>query len=283
MGDRMDVDSDAVDLPTAAGTPRQANTEGKREQLADPIHSSRAVPTKAGKRLYYTKKTNAKLLRLLNNLPRLVRDEAITFFDANMENFLGDWITILEHTNLPSNTASSDPYVITVFRRLDGTIDAGESIRSRLAHIQLMRVFQSLERIIATERRARQIQRERGKGNATVAMNIYKSAQQPSVSRHDPKKRKQIARWWTTFAGPSPLLVIIYSEVAEKIVKNCRKRDKQTLEFLASTALQNAPGELVKACIGLAGIAELAIRPDQTLDRQRAVAEARHDLRRGAK
>jgi hypothetical protein len=71
-------------------------------------------------------------------MPRLVRDEAITFFYANMENFLGDWITDLERTNLPSNMASSDPYVITVFERLDGVIDAGQSIHSRLAYIQLM-------------------------------------------------------------------------------------------------------------------------------------------------
>ncbi len=58
---------------------------------------------------------------------------------------------------------------------------------------------------------------------------------------------------------------------------------KETLEFLASTVLQYIPGELVKACKALAEIAGLAIRPDQTLDRQRAVAEVRHDLRGVAK
>jgi hypothetical protein len=121
-------------------------------------------------------------LRLLDNIPRLVRDEVIACFDANMDNVLSDWITILEETNLPSNIASSDPYVITVFQRLDRTIDAGESIRSRLAHIPLMRVFQYQEGIIATERRARRIRGESGKGNKTVAINIYKSAQEGSVS-----------------------------------------------------------------------------------------------------
>ncbi|KAH8743782.1 hypothetical protein F5883DRAFT_591952 [Diaporthe sp. PMI_573] len=96
MGDPMDVDSDAVDLPTAAGTRRRA----------------------VGRRLY-----------TIDNMRRLVKDEAITFFNANIENFLSDWITVLEQTNLPSNIASSDPYVITVFKRLDSMIDAGESIR----------------------------------------------------------------------------------------------------------------------------------------------------------
>jgi hypothetical protein len=198
MADPMDVDSDAVDLPTVAGP---------RRRSASPVHSSRAAPKNAGRRLYK-----------INNMPRLVRDDAITFFDANMENFLGDWITVLERTNLPSNMASSDPYVITVFERLDGAIDAGQSTRSRLAYIQLMRVFQALERIIKAEMRARRIRSKTGKGKATVAMNIYRSAQPPHVSRHRPKKRKQIARWWTTFAGPSPLFATIYSEAAEKIV-----------------------------------------------------------------
>ncbi|KAB5572221.1 hypothetical protein GE09DRAFT_1216808 [Coniochaeta sp. 2T2.1] len=114
--------------------------------------------------------------------------------------------------------ASSDPKVIVVFQRLDRTIDAGQSIHSRLAYIQLMRVFQSLEMIIKAEMRGRRIRSETGKGKATVAMNIYRSAQPPHVSQHRPKKRKQIARWWTTFAGPSPLFATIYSEAAEKIV-----------------------------------------------------------------
>jgi hypothetical protein len=60
------------------------------------------------------KKTNEKQLRS-PNIPRLVRDEVTAFFDANIENVLGDWITILERTNWPSNIVSSDPYVFTVF------------------------------------------------------------------------------------------------------------------------------------------------------------------------
>ena len=85
----MDINSD--DLPTTAATRRQAlNLD----------HSSRAVLKGAGTRLRISK------------MLRLVRVEAINFFDANMENFLSDRITILERTNSLSDTASPDPYVI---------------------------------------------------------------------------------------------------------------------------------------------------------------------------
>lgn len=210
----MDIDSDAFSLPSAAWA------EGNRKPLAGPIRSSRAVqPQNAGRRLYTKKRTNAKLLRLLSNIPKLVRYDAISFLDANLEIVLDDWITFLAHTTLPSTIASSDPYVITVFRVLDGAIDGSESIRSRLAHTQLIRVFKSLEDIIARERKGRRIPGARGKGNATLAINIYESAQeQRSISRRRLVKRKQIARWWTTFAGPSPFFLIVYTEAAERVV-----------------------------------------------------------------
>ena len=115
----MDIDFDAVDLPTAAKT---------RQKAANSVHNTQAY--------------------IINNMPRLIRDESIAFFDAYIESFLGDWTTIIGKTNLPSNIATSDPYVITVFQQLDSTIDAGESIRSRLAHVQIMRTFRSLEMLL---------------------------------------------------------------------------------------------------------------------------------------
>ncbi|KAK0635284.1 hypothetical protein B0T17DRAFT_612173 [Bombardia bombarda] len=134
MGEPMDLDSDAVSLPSAERAPQQVPPEGNRKQPAVPIHSSRAVePKKAGKRLYTKKGTNAKLLRLLSNIPRLVRYDAITFLNVNLEIILNDSITFLAQTTLPSTIASSDPYVITVFQVLDAAIDGSESIRSRLA------------------------------------------------------------------------------------------------------------------------------------------------------
>ncbi|KAH8889961.1 hypothetical protein GQ53DRAFT_622155, partial [Thozetella sp. PMI_491] len=150
---------------------------------------------------------------------RLVRYDAITFLDANLEIILDDWITFLARVTLPSTISSSDPYIITVFQVLDGAIDGSESIRSRLAQTQLIRVFKSLEDIIGRERKGRQFLGARGKGNATVAINIYARAQeQRNISRRGLVKRKQIARWWTTFAGPSPFFLIVYTEAAERLV-----------------------------------------------------------------
>ncbi|KAI0125338.1 hypothetical protein BJ170DRAFT_686205 [Xylariales sp. AK1849] len=172
------------------------------------------------------------------------RDEVSAFFDANMENVLDDWITIPKKTNLPSNIASSDPYVTTIFQLLDDTINTTKGIRSRLARIQLMRVFQSLEGIIANERRVGRIRGERGKGNTTIANNIYKDAQRGSISENDVKRRKQIAAWCSTIAGPSPLFVVVYLETVATLIKTYRKRNTQTPDFLVSQVLQCVPGKL---------------------------------------
>ncbi|KAI0437560.1 hypothetical protein F4803DRAFT_146297 [Xylaria telfairii] len=282
MEDPMDLDP--VGWPSAARTPRQVPPEGNRRQLASSIHSPRARGSKnAGKRLHTKKRTNARLLQLLKDIHKLVKRDAIEFLNANLENFLDNWITLRAQTTLPNTIASSDPYVIGVFQALDGAINGSERIRSRLASMQLTRVFKSLEDIIDRERRGRSIPGARGKGNATYAVNIYARAQeQPNISRRSLLKRKQIASWWTRFAGPSPFFLIVYTEAAERVVTNYSKTDKQTLDFLASNILQNASSRLVRACEALEVIAERATRPDQTLEsrleRQRAIAEVRHGL-----
>ncbi|KAL8329146.1 hypothetical protein RB597_004739 [Gaeumannomyces tritici] len=280
MCDLMDIDLDEVSFSTGS---QQFQS---RKQQAVPACSVRSVqPINARKRAY-TKKRTKNLLRLLTQPFRLVRPEAMTFFAANFESILEDWILILVKTSLPSSTPSSDPHVITAFQVLDNAIKGSDRIRSRLAHIQLLRVFKSLEDIIASERRIRGKrtafergnQGKRGERNVCVAHTLYKSAQPQAVSRRDLIRRKQAARCWRTLAGPLPFFLIIYSEVAESVVKNSSKIDKQTQESLAFSVLKYAPDELIKACIHLAEAAELAIKPGQLFDKRRMVAEIKQDL-----
>jgi hypothetical protein len=94
------------------GAPQQVPTEGNRKPLAVPIRNLRALRAKnAGKRLYTKKRTNAKLLRLQTNIPRLVRHDAITFLDAILEIVLDEWLTLLAQTTLSGDIASVDPYL----------------------------------------------------------------------------------------------------------------------------------------------------------------------------
>ncbi|KAH8742237.1 hypothetical protein F5883DRAFT_356082, partial [Diaporthe sp. PMI_573] len=131
---------------------------------------------------------------------------------------LDDWMTILVKTTLPSGIKSSDPVITTTFQLLDSTINQGNAIRSRLANIQLLCTFKSLEDKIASEKRNGQIQGQRGRRHASVAITIYQNAQQQTVSRRDLIERKRTARRWQTLAGPSPFFLIVYSEVAETVV-----------------------------------------------------------------
>ena len=111
MCDQMDISFGDVSLPTGAGTlPFQ--TTGSRKQRTVSIRSIRS--THAEKRLR-TKRTKEKLARLLNNIPKLVRQNPMAFFVAHLENVLEDWITILVKTRLPSGITSSDPFVTTAF------------------------------------------------------------------------------------------------------------------------------------------------------------------------
>ncbi len=140
------------------------------------------------------------------------------FFVAHLQNVLEDWITILVKTTLPSGITSSDPVVTSAFQLLDSTINGGDDMRSRFANIQLLCTFKSLEDMIASERRNGQIQGQRGRRNASVAITIYKNAQRRNVSGRDLIERKRTARRWQTLAGPSPFFLVIYSEAAEAIV-----------------------------------------------------------------
>jgi len=110
-------------------------------------------------------------------IPGLVRQDVITFFANHFEKALADWITMLQKTAIPSNIASSDPHIITAFRLLDEARTGRDSTRSRLAYIQLMRAFESLEGIVASDREnGRLLSRCSGYRNASIAINVYISA-----------------------------------------------------------------------------------------------------------
>ncbi|KAK4148941.1 hypothetical protein C8A00DRAFT_19307 [Chaetomidium leptoderma] len=126
-------------------------------------------------------------------------------------------MSILIGTTIPDNIASSDPYIINAFKLLDNARTNGDSILSRLAYIRLAHVFESLKKIVASDRRNGQLPARRsGYRNASIAIDIYIDAQeQAGTSREEVKKRNRVARRWRTLAGPSPIFVIIYSEAAE--------------------------------------------------------------------
>ncbi|KAK4032878.1 hypothetical protein C8A01DRAFT_20124 [Parachaetomium inaequale] len=154
---------------------------------------------------------------------RLVGHDSIHSFAENCEKTMGEWIALLGKTTLPSDIASSDPCIIVAFQAVDGVIcGRGTYLLRRLAYVQLMRLFISLTAIIKSERENGRLHRNPCHRDATVAMDIYMSAQERRSNTRDLRRelqeRKRFGRSWSDLAGPSPLFVLVYSDAAEPIV-----------------------------------------------------------------
>jgi hypothetical protein len=72
--------------------------------------------------------------------------------------------------------------------------------------------------MVALDRQNGIIHRESGYRNASIAVDIYLSAQvgynDTMYQRRQVLERKRVGRRWKKLAGPSPLLLLIYSQMA---------------------------------------------------------------------
>ncbi|KAJ2906477.1 hypothetical protein MKZ38_001458 [Zalerion maritima] len=221
---------------------------------------------------------NRKMARLTSLTYRLLGQDPINCFAENCEKTIADWISLLGKTTLPNNIASSDPSIIAAFRAVDIVIcgQQGTHLLRRLAHVQLMRLFISLERIIAHKRASGRLQGARGYRNTCVAMTIYMSARERRSNvkdlEYELKERKRCGRSWTDLARPSPLFVLVYSDLAEPIVKDFKRTDAATLRSVATRVVEACPDGLVRICIQLADRAEWAVRTKRPFDMHQAAA-----------
>ncbi|KAH7205285.1 hypothetical protein BKA60DRAFT_579208 [Fusarium oxysporum] len=74
-----------------------------------------------------------------------------------------------------------------------------------------MRLFSALEDIIKLERESGQVIRGRYYRDSNDASDLY-------CLRRRLKERKRAGRSWRDLSKPSPLLVLMYSDAAERIV-----------------------------------------------------------------
>jgi hypothetical protein len=166
--------------------------------------------------------TKAQRVTFLSN--RLIGDGPIDTFAANCEKTFLDWIKLLSRVTLPEDIQSTDPRIMTAFKAVDSVI-RGQGINAlqRLAHVQLLRLFDLLEAIVKTDRVTGRIHRERHYRDHHVAMDIYMSAQEAHSNTNDLRTkirtcRKRLSNRWSVLAKASPLFVLVYSDAAESIV-----------------------------------------------------------------
>ena len=154
---------------------------------------------------------------------KLTRDGTVNFLTEIGRLTLINGTYLIRQTTIPVNIQSSDPRILGAFRTIDNIIltPKGELLK-RIAYMQLMNVFNSLEKIISADRLNGLIHRATGYRDATIAIDIYASAQEKNgnipLLRRNLLERKRSARRWLQLAGSSPFLLIAYSNIAERIV-----------------------------------------------------------------
>ncbi|CAH0020151.1 unnamed protein product [Clonostachys rhizophaga] len=224
--------------------------------------------------------------RNLNQLARVTilsqrlvgHDDPLNLFTENCLKTITDWVLLLGQTTMPDNLRSSDPRIIAAFEIVDRVIRGqdGTYLLRRLAYVQLMRMFTTLESIIRAERESGQVPREPFYRDATIAIDIYMQAQEdcshPDDLRREVKERKRASRSWSSLSGPSPLFTMIYSDAAEAIVRDVERQDGAILKDVAVNIMERSD-KAVQICTLLTDSAEWAVRSGCPVD-MRPIAAA---------
>ncbi|KAH8744484.1 hypothetical protein F5883DRAFT_380625, partial [Diaporthe sp. PMI_573] len=143
-------------------------------------------------------------------------------FANNYEEGLKEWLSLLQVTTFPRTIASSDPRFLVAFTALESAT-AGSQVShtlARFAHFRLIQLFKFLKIVIKSEREKGQVCGERGRRNASYALDVYQRAQEHplTVTKRELIDRMRFSRRWTTLAGPSPFFLMIYSCTAQAVV-----------------------------------------------------------------
>ena len=154
---------------------------------------------------------------------KLTRDGTVNFLTEIGRLTLINGAYLIRQTTIPINIKSSDPHILDAFRTIDNIIlSPKDELLKRIAYMRLMSVFNSLKKIVSADRSNGLIHRATGYRDATIAIDIYASAQEKNgdipLLRRNLLERKRSARRWLQLAGSSPFLLIAYSNIAERIV-----------------------------------------------------------------
>ncbi|KAK1980501.1 hypothetical protein LZ30DRAFT_659262 [Colletotrichum cereale] len=227
--------------------------------MLKPLQEDRPKPPKGKPR----RKRTRKAAQINSLSSRLIDPDPLSVFADNCKQILPQWTVLLRETTPPANITSSDLRFVNAFRFIDMILCGKEAsyLHRRLAYIQHLRLFESLEATIKTERETG-VRRESGYRDVSIALDIYESAQESPLDAKALRsvlcERRRTSRRWMILAGPSPLFLLLYSKIAETVVHRSSGVDKATMTTLAANVQQNAPSGFVDACAHIARIAEEA-------------------------
>ena len=230
-----------------------------------------------------TDKLQQKRLARVNTLcQKLAGYDTFNAFADNCASTVPDWHSLLCKTTLSPDIGRTDPSITAAFKAVDNIITGKEGtyLLRRLAYIRLMQIFVSLEIIIKRERDKAQVERLPCYRASSVAMDLYVSCQEDHSSqinlRDKLQERKRTGRSWVQLAGPSPLLALLYSEVAEPTLfvrsafkfytmlmirsRDFKRTDRLSITLIAATMHSYCPQRMVEAADVITNAVESAVR-----------------------
>jgi hypothetical protein len=154
----------------------------------------------------------------------LIRDSAAVFLTENYPRICEDWASLFKEMSLACFGSSTNMSAVAQLHVL-GTIIVRKDtpvLMLRLAYAALVRVMETLKDEAAADRLAGKVTRKRGRGDASVAIDTYLNfkgiASDRKLARTQLSRLTSIGRRVSLLAGPSPLLLCAYSEIADEIV-----------------------------------------------------------------
>ncbi|QBZ57649.1 hypothetical protein PoMZ_02583 [Pyricularia oryzae] len=127
-----------------------------------------------------------------------------------------NWTTLLKHILLPKIISNSNPRIPIIFIIINHIINGGLYLFSKFAWVKFFRFIKSVENIIKNERRLDFVKRTPGYGNANIVANIYMRFYCYFKKVVYEYKRK--TKRWIQLAGPSLLLLLAFSTIANSIM-----------------------------------------------------------------
>lgn len=150
----------------------------------------------------------------------LLTADAKLVFAENMFDIYRFWLQLVQQTTLSPGMTCVDHGITMAFQAIDNVIDREGHRLARLAYVRLPVVMSALQGIISTDRKQGRIRTSVGYRNASVALDIYLSAQHNSTdaTRKNIAKRARLAARWAALGGNFPLLLLSYPNAIENIV-----------------------------------------------------------------
>lgn len=152
------------------------------------------------------------------NTPQsFIRRNPITYFLNTWETILAAWMTLLLKTTIPNDGPITTQRMTMAVNALESVMSGHGPLPARFGYLQLANFLNSLEKRI-------QVQKDSGeemsrKSNTILAFDQYLIAQgldpKNKNIRANVSHKRWIGRHWQDLAGPSSLLLIVYSDAAE--------------------------------------------------------------------